>query len=359
MQQPTEPLLKPRKRRRRRALLGCITLFLGVLVLGTAGVAWTLLYRVDAAVVAGAPVQIEISKGAATTSIGRQLSAAGVVGNANMFRLRSRMAQADGQLKAGVYDLRTGMEYDEVIEVLKAGPQIEYTTVTIPEGFVIEQIAARFEEKAGIPAAEFMALAEGGAMEFADEHPYLAEVYKSSLEGYLFPKTYRVREGATARDVISMMLIQFDREIASIDFAPADVRGMSLQEIVILASIVERETKVASERPIVASVIYNRLAKNMRLEIDATIEYVLPGNRFRLRYSDLEIDSPYNTYKNAGLTPGPISNPGLASIEAAVRPADTKYIYYVLTAPDGSHTFSETFAEFQVAKRKSKEVFGR
>lgn len=362
IQQPSEPTELPRssrKGRRRSASLGCIVLPMGVFILFLAAFAWALLYRVDVVVEAGKPVQIEIPKGATAASIGRQLSAAGVVGNANMFWLRSRMLQADGQLKAGVYDLRTGMEYEEVIDALKAGPQVKYTTVTIPEGFVIEQIAARFEEKAGIPAAQFLQLAKGGAMEFASKHPYLAKAYNNSLEGYLFPKTYRVPEGATARDVISMMLAQFDREISAIDLSPAYARGMSLQEIVIVASIIERETKVASERPIVASVIYNRLAKNMRLEIDATVEYVLPGNRFRLRYSDLEVDSPYNTYRNFGLTPGPISNPGLASIEAAVRPADTRYIYYVLTAPDGSHTFAETFEEFELAKRRSKEVFGR
>jgi UPF0755 protein len=275
-----------------------------------------------------------------------------------MFRLSARNAEADGLLKPGVYDLQTGMDYDRVIELLTAGPDVEYTTVTIPEGWVINQIAERFDEQAGIPADEFVALA-ANATGFADDHPYLAEAYSNSLEGYLFPKTYRVREGATARDAISMMLAQFDREIATVDMTPAEVRGLSLNDVVILASIIERETKVASERPVVASVIYNRLAKNMRLEIDATIEYVLQTNRLRLRNSDLELESPYNTYRNAGLTPGPISSPGLASIEAAVYPADTDYIYYVLTDPDGSHTFTETWEDFLVAKRKSKEVFGQ
>ncbi|MDP2402052.1 MAG: endolytic transglycosylase MltG, partial [Actinomycetota bacterium] len=304
------------------------------------------------------PVQVEVVKGSSTAAIAEKLSSAGVVRNANMFRLRARNAEADGLLKAGVYDLQTGMDYDRVITLLTAGPDVEYATVTIPEGFIVEQIAARFDEQVGIPADEFLALAANAA-DFADERPYLADVYSNSLEGYLFPKTYRIREGATARDVIEMMLAQFDREIATVDMTPAAARGLLLEDVVIMASIIERETKVASERPVVASVIYNRLAKNMRLEIDATIEYVLPGNRFRLRNSDLEIESPYNTYRNAGLTPGPISNPGLASIEAAVYPADTTYIYYVLTDPDGSHTFTETWEEFLVAKRKSKEVFGR
>jgi UPF0755 protein len=338
--------------------LGIIMLLIVLLVGSAAAVGWNLFYRADASVESGRPVQIEVAKGSSTAAIAKQLSSAGVVRNANMFRLSARNAKADGLLKPGVYDLQTGMDYDRVIELLTAGPDVEYTTVTIPEGWVIDQIAERFDEQAGIPADEFVALA-ANATDFAADHPYLAEAYSNSLEGYLFPKTYRVREGATARDAISMMLAQFDREIATVDMTPAEVRGLSLNDVVILASIIERETKVASERPVVASVIYNRLAKNMRLEIDATIEYVLQTNRLRLRNSDLELESPYNTYRNAGLTPGPISSPGLASIEAAVYPADTDYIYYVLTDPDGSHTFTETWEDFLVAKRKSKEVFGQ
>jgi len=156
-----------------------------------------------------------------------------------------------------------------------------------------------------------------------------------------------------------MMLRQFDTEIASVDTTQATRRGLSFNDLVVLASMIERESKLDEERPLVSSVIHNRLAKNMLLEIDATIEYVLPGNRFRLRNSDLRIDSPYNTYRRKGLPPGPISNPGLASLKAAAAPADTEYLYYVLTGKDGSHTFAETKAEFLIAKQKSKEVFGR
>ncbi len=348
-----------RKGARWRFALGCAAAFLLLALLVMGGGTWWLLLRAENPVSAGSPVQLEIAKGMSTAQIAAKLAEAGVVRNPNMFRVRARALEADGQLKAGVYDLTTGMDYDEVILLLREGPPIEYANVTIPEGFVLEQIAERFEQQAGIPAVEFLALAKGGAAGFVSDHPYLAEVYAGSLEGYLFPKTYRIPEGTTAREVIEMMLNQFEREISTVDFSPAEVRGKSLEEIVIIASIIERETRVASERPVVSSVIYNRLERNMRLEIDATIEYVLPGTRFRLRNSDLEIDSPYNTYRNAGLTPGPICNPGLASIEAAVAPQSTNYIYYVLTDPDGSHTFTETFEEFLVAKAKSKEVFGR
>jgi UPF0755 protein len=131
-----------------------------------------------------------------------------------------------------------------------------------------------------------------------------------------------------------------------------------LPQLVIMASIVERETKLAKERPLVSSVIYNRLDRDMRLDMCSTIEYVLKEHKLRLSYADLEIDSPYNTYRHAGLPPGPIASPGLASLQAAAGPARTSYLYYVLTGTDGSHTFARTSAEFARAKAKSKEVFG-
>lgn len=327
------------------------------LVLG--GGAWLVLYRPDRDVAAGKPTQVQVPAGSSTREIARLLSNAGVVRNANMFRLQTRLAEADGKLRAGVYDLSTGMPYELVIERLEEGPPISYVTVTIPEGFVLDQIAARLEKQAGIPQDEFMALARGGAGEFADGHPYLSDVYRDSLEGYLFPKTYRIKEGAGATEVIEMMLDQFDKELEQVDTDAAAARGLSLNELVVAASMIERETRVDKERRLVSSVIYNRLARSMRLEIDATIEYVLPGNRFRLRYSDLRIDSPYNTYRNKGLPPGPISNPGLESLKAAADPAETDYIYYVLTSKNGTHTFATNERDFLRAKTKSKEVFGR
>ena len=355
------PPTAPRRRARRKTRVSvAVALLVGaVLVLGAgaAGAWWYLFLRADApGIEAGAPVQIEIPQGASTAAIGERLAAAGVVTNSNMFRLRSQQAGADGQMRAGVYDLQTGMEYDEVIEVLRSGPPIVYSTVTIPEGYVIEQIAERVERDTGIPASEFEALARGGYEEFPRD--YLQDAWEGSLEGYLFPKTYRVAEGSTARDVIEMMLDQFEIELAEVEVAAAEARGFSLHELVTMASIIERETRVAEERVYVSSVIHNRLERGMRLEIDATIEYLLPGTRFRLTYEDLQIESPFNTYRNAGLPPGPISNPGLASLKAAAAPADTEYIYYVLTDPDGSHTFTETYDEFLAAKALSKEVFG-
>lgn len=341
-----------------RLLLGtALALGGGLLLLGAAW--WALFVRVDHDVPPGKSVQIEIRAGSSTAKIADALSSAGVIDNANMFRLYVRLEGVESQLKAGIYDLKSGMTYEHVSEVLVEGPRITYWSVTIPEGFVVDQIAERVEAQAGVSAEEFLALAKGGADQFIGERPYLAGVYAGSLEGYLFPKTYRVREGSSAADVIEMMLDQFEKETAGLDLSYPESRGLSLHETVVLASMIEREVKIPAERTIVSSVIYNRLTKGMLLEIDATIEYVLPGNRFRLRASDLKIDSPYNTYRNAGLPPGPIASPGLAALEAAAAPAQTEYLYYVLTAKDGTHTFAKNLEEFLEAKRISKEVFGQ
>ena len=336
--------------------MGCVVVLLLALVIGVSF--WGLFLRPASDVPPGQPVQIEIPQGSSTAEIGQLLADIGVVGNANRFRYEARSMGADGELRAGVYDLSTGSEYDDVIELLRRGPESVYVEVTIPEGFVIEQIAERVEAETGISASEFLALARGGVTEFPD-YPFLASGYEGSLEGYLFPKTYRIKEGAGARDVIITMLEQYKKEMDSVDTTYSQQRGVSTHELVTIASMIEREAQLASERELISSVIYNRIAKGMRLEIDATIEYVLPGNRFRLTNQDLELDSPYNTYRNAGLPPGPIANPGLASLQAAARPAQTEYIYYVLTGTDGSHTFTTNYDDFQVAKQKSKEVFGR
>lgn len=318
--------------------------------------AWRVLLVPDTRVLPGNPVTVEVPSGAGTAEIARMLADAGVIENAAMFRLRARIDGVDGKLRSGVYELETGMSYQAVVDALLVGPPVAFVTVTVPEGLTVAQTAERFESAAGIPAAEFVELASRQASSFAADHPYLATAYGGSLEGFLFPKTYRVVEGATARDVIEMMLDQFDTEIAAVDLSYPTSRGMDLHEVVTVASIIEREARLDEERPLVSSVIYNRLDRGMRLEMCATVEYLLPGTRPRLTYEDLKIDSPYNTYLYEGLPPGPIASPGLASLQAAAAPAKTKYLYYVLTGEDGSHTFAETYAEFLRAKERSREV---
>ncbi len=345
--------VKERRRTLRTVVLAVgIVIALGIPAFG----AWNVLLKPQVRVVAGQPVQIEVAPGADTKTIANALAAAGVVDNSSMFRLKARLGGVDGDLRPGVYDFATGMTYTEVFRALLAGPPIPYVKVTIPEGFTVEQIGARLEKDLGIPAAEFDELALKRGSEFATGYPFLADVTTGSLEGYLFPKTYNIAEGSSARDAIRLMLGQFEREIKAVDLSRAEASGLSLHQVVTIASMIEREARIADERPLVSSVIYNRLSRDMHLEIDATIEYILPGTRPRLLNKHLKIDSPYNTYLYGGLPPGPIASPGIASLQAAANPADTGYLYYVLTGKDGSHTFTTNKADFLKAKEKSREV---
>jgi UPF0755 protein len=357
-ERPPVGRLRPEERARRRKTLVALVVLAGLLIaVGVPGfAAYTLLIRPDIRVEAGRPVTVTVPEGSGTADIARILAEAGVVENAQMFRLRARLDGVDGTLKPGTYDLATRMPYDELVKRLVAGPPVSYVEVTIPEGFTVDQIAARLEEKAGIPADDFLELAKHGAERYAAERPYLRDVKTGSLEGYLFPKTYRITEGMSADDVVRTMLEQFDKEVAQVDLGYASSKNLTLHDVVIIASMIEREARLEAERPLVSSVIYNRLRKGMKLEIDATIEYILPGTRPRLLNKHLKIDSPYNTYMYPGLPVGPIANPGLSSLKAAAQPADTSYLYYVLTGKDGSHTFCTTYEEFQRAKAKSREV---
>ncbi|MDD4239695.1 MAG: endolytic transglycosylase MltG, partial [Desulfotomaculaceae bacterium] len=170
------------------------------------------------------------------------------------------------------------------------------------------------------------------------------------LEGYLFPDTYSFNIGESESIIVETMLKRFDREMAELGFeALAEENGISLHQAVTIASLVEREAKADEERPLIAGVIYNRLNISMPLQIDATIQYALGENKPEIYYKDLEVDSPYNTYRNYGLPPGPIAMPGRASLLAAVNPADTDYLYYV-AKPDGSHAFATTLAQHNVNK---------
>ncbi|MGB4593999.1 MAG: endolytic transglycosylase MltG, partial [Coriobacteriia bacterium] len=347
-----------RRRGGRGRTLAIIAVLVVLTVAVAGGASWYLLYRPDSAFTAGTPVHVVIASGSSTRQIAEQLSEVGVIENALMFRWQARQSGKDGKLKAGEYDLATGMPYDMVLEALSAGPVIVYYTVPIPEGFTARQIATRFSERAKIPADELMTLVTSGAGEFSADHPYLTGAYKGSLEGFLFPATYEVREGSSAHDVVEMMLDTFDANLAKVDLSYATSKNLNVYDVVTIASILERESKLPKEFPLVSSVIYNRLKKPMRLQLCATVLYELPEGTTKLKDSDLKLDSPYNTYIHDGLPVGPISNPGLAALEAAANPAKTGYYYYVLTGKDGSQTFTTTYSEFLQAKEVYKQVFG-
>lgn len=353
------PRPSPARRRRARTAAAVAVLLLLAIVVAAAFAGWYSLYRPQHSIPAGSEVEIVVAKGASTDAIAQQLTEAGIVDNALMFRVTARRSEADGKLKAGTYLLTTGMGYDAAMAELVKGPKIVYTDVPIPEGFTARQIAARVAKRVGVSEDEMLALVTSGAPQFAKDHPYLEGAYRDSLEGYLFPATYRVKEGATPEQIVEMMLDAFDERMAKIDLSYAKSKNLTLNDVVIIASIIEREARTKPDQPKVSSVIYNRLKKKMRLQLCATVVYILPDGTQRVTYSDLKKDDPYNTYRNPGLPPGPISNPGQAALDAAAHPANTTYLYYVLTGKDGSHTFASTNAEFLKAVAVNRKVFSK
>ena len=330
-------------RTRSRALRVLVVLFL-VLALLLAGAFGFYVWATGSAG-PSRPVTVDIPQGATVSEMGDILHEAGVIRSALMFGLTVRLRGIGGELKAGSYEMRTNMGLSEALEVLRAGPPPEALplSVTVPEGLRVEQVAEVVSEGLGVRRGAFLRAAESG--EWAIE-PYLPEGTES-VEGFLFPKTYDFPEGVRAGRVVARMLQQFEDEVEGVDWARAEDLGLEPYEVVVLASLIEREARVAKDRRKISAVIHNRLELGMALEIDATVQYALPEHKERLTFDDLEYESPYNTYLFVGLPPGPIASPGLASIEAAMSPANGDWLYYVLIDPEtGEHAFAETYDEF-------------
>ncbi len=304
----------------------------------------------------GQAVEISIPDGSSGDAIAQILSENHVIDDPKEYYAAVDKMGASSSIKPGEYALETHMNPDDVVEQLVNGPNIAGNSVTVAEGLTVDQTAAAVEQALGIPTDEFLEQAK--ASNYVDDYPFLDGAYNDSLEGYLYPKTYRfdTPEDATADAVIRAMLDQFETETASLNLADG-ANGLSEHELVAMASLIERETAVEDERPLVASVIYNRLDADMPLQIDAAIVYARGGGNQTVTYDDLEIDSPYNVYQNTGLTPGPICSPSLSSLEAAVHPADTDYLYYVVNDLDaGTHSFSDNDEQFEKDRQRYNEM---
>jgi len=308
----------------------------------------------------GTQVDFVIAPGTNSTQIAADLKHAGLIGNETIFRFRLQRLGAGSNLIAGTHLLVSGWSYERIILALSSSPTSTAVKVVIPEGSNIARIATILHDRLGLSAAAFEAYATTAASDFKQQYPYLESAYNGSLEGYLFPDTYQFPKSSTPQEICAEMLGRFDQVWAGLQ--PSGHSNYSIAQLVTVASLVEKEVSVPTERPLVASVIYNRLDRNMRLQLCSTVQILLPDpakNKLRLTAVDLATPSPYNTYLHAGLPPGPIANPGKAALEAALKPAQTSYLYFVLTGKDGSQTFASTSAEFETAKLKSKEVFGQ
>lgn len=295
---------------------------------------------------AGRPVQsakrtvrIRVPRGATPASVGALLEANGVIRSGRAFALRARQTLTPGKsILPGVYDVSPSESPARLLERLIQG-DVATVRVTFPEGFTAAQVAKRLARRGLAEEQAFLELVtrQGSTLRASFRPP-------ANLEGYLFPDTYAFPVGADERAIAQQMLANFDRRVARGKEDALRQRDESLAEIVIIASLVEREARVAQDRARIAGVIYNRLERGMPLQIDATVQYARGAHKARLLYRDLEIDSPYNTYRINGLPPGPICNPGMASITAALSPESSDYLYYVARA-DGSHVFGRTLAE--------------
>jgi UPF0755 protein len=289
---------------------------------------------------AGEEVFVELPPGASVGAIANRLVVAGVIPDAWTFRLQARVSGADRRLRAGEYRFADDASPREVMDRLIAG-DVFTRPITIPEGLTIAEMGA-LVAKAGVgTAADFVRAGADTALISAFDPD------ARSLEGYLFPSTYALPRSVGGAALVRLMVAGFDRAFDETLRAEAAARGLTPRDVVTLASLIEKETARADERAIVSGVYHNRLRIGMPLQCDPTVIYALMlagkwnGN---LRRVDLQMASPYNTYTVRGLPPGPIASPGRASLEAAVRPADVPYFYFV-SRNDGSHVFATTLAE--------------
>jgi len=299
------------------------------------------------------PVQLaetrtmEVPKSASTGQIAALLAEKDLVRNADVFKLYSRLKGFDGRYKTGSYTFNGTVSLADIAAELLRGKTAEIK-FTVPEGLTLAEIAAILADKGLADRDRFLDVAQNEAFSY-DYLPAAGSDHR--LEGFLFPDTYQVPSGYGEKQIIEMMLKRFDTVMTPEWRQQAEKLKMSIPQVVTLASIIEREARVAVDRPLVSSVFHNRLAIEMRLESCATVQFALGKVKDVLLYEDLEIESPYNTYRNSGLPPGPIAVPGAASLEAALYPADTDFLFFV-AKPDGSHYFSKTLAEHNAAKEK-------
>jgi UPF0755 protein len=288
--------------------------------------------------------EIRIKPGFSSSQIANILTQQGLIRNPFLFKAMVRFRGAENKLQTGYYNLSTGMSIDEIIDKLINGKIVTYQ-FSIPEGFTVEKIAQRIAEKATFSSEDFLvAVHKFNSEDLSILNGLNLQKRSYSLEGYLFPETYKIPQGTKPEDIIKNMLEEFEDELSVELLSKIYKSEYNLDQIITIASLIEAEAKYDSERKLISSVIYNRLEKGMGLQIDATIQYILSDHKEKILYSDLTIDSPYNTYQNSGLPPGPINNPGLDSIKAALNPADTDYLYY-FAFDDGIHKFSKTYQE--------------
>jgi UPF0755 protein len=291
-------------------------------------------------------VRVLVPRGATLRVAAESLAKAGVVQNATAFRLYGMLRGSDRSIRAGTYVFKRGTSWGEVLDDLRGGKGLEHA-ITIPEGWSLFQIVPQLARVLEVPVDSVQAAVRDTAL------LHRLDVPTPTLEGYLFPDTYVFPDGTTARAAIRVMVERFERVWQPDWNARVQALAMSRHDVMALASIVEKEARLPEERPVIAAVYLNRLKAGMLLQADPTVQYALGKHVARVLYKDLEVESPYNTYKHTGLPPGPIASPGKPSIVAALNPANVPYTYFV-AHPDGHHEFTTSFAAHSIAVRGAR-----
>jgi UPF0755 protein len=296
----------------------------------------------------GASTRVIIPRGASFAEAADSLSKANLVGWRKMFRIYARVTGGDRNIKPGTYLLRHGTPWKDIIAALNGGHGL-VNTITIPEGYTISQIAPLLARTLRVPVDSVQAAVRDTSLLARLDIP------NPTLEGYLFPDTYAFPLGTTARQAIQEMVYDFERRWKPEWDAKASDLKINRNDLVTMASIVEKEARVPEERPVIAAVYYNRLNRGMLLQADPTVQYALGHHVGRVLYKDLAVPSPYNTYVHKGLPPGPVAAPGVASLAAAANPANVPYLYFV-ASPDGHHEFRMTLQEHTSAIREVRRA---
>lgn len=336
-----------------------------VLLLGAAG--WWVAYQLNPPGEPGVAVNFTVNDGDTVASVSSRLAAEGIIRNPTIFRWYVR-TRGGIDLSPGYYSIRPGDNAGRIMTVLATPPAQTFVSVTFPEGMTVAQMAQRLANKMTfMSATDFVTAATDGSVTST-----LGRKGTTSLEGLLFPDTYQISGDDTEGRVVARLAQMMERVAKQVDLvAGAKARGYSPYEILIIASLIEREAKIAADRPKIAQVIYNRLAAKMPLEIDASVKYGLDP---ALSWAEMKaMDTPYNTYLYKGLPPTPIANPGRASIEAALAPAGTppkddeacsglpsgtkcRYMFYVLAGADGRHAFATTYEQHLVNVERARQA---
>jgi UPF0755 protein len=291
-------------------------------------------------------VRVVVPRGATLRVAAESLASAGVVQNATMFRMYAMLSGSDRSIRAGTYVFQRGVSWGEVVDDLRGGKGLEHS-ITIPEGRSLYQIVPQLARVLDAPIDSVRAAVRDTALLHALDVP------TPTLEGYLFPDTYVFPDGTTPRAAVRVMVDRFQRVWQPEWDQRLQALAMSRHDVMALASIVEKEARLPEERPVIAAVYLNRLKRGMLLQADPTVQYALGRHVARVTFKDLEIDSPYNTYRRAGLPPGPIASPGRPAIVASLNPANVPYLYFV-AHPDGHHEFTTDFAAHSVAVRAAR-----